>query len=73
MKLYELYGGRTGRRYFRGMLAEAGLTAPIEDEHEEYIRKLPSVLTINSRSWLTFLIDFIEKGKEATTAMNGAC
>ncbi|NEU62819.1 DEAD/DEAH box helicase [Paenibacillus sp. ALJ109b] len=68
MTLYELYGGRTGKRYFRGLLAEAGLTAPIEDEHEEYIRRLPSVLTINSRSWLTFLIDYIEKGKEPTTA-----
>lgn len=62
MTLHDFYGGRTGKRYFRGLMAEAGLTDAIEGELEEYIRRLPSLLSINSRSWLTFLIRYLEQG-----------
>lgn len=69
MSLYEFYGGRNGKRTFRGMMAEAGLIEPFEFENMEYLTKrIPALLSINSRRLLSFLIDYLEDpGKSAHT------
>lgn len=61
MSLYEFYGGRNGKRTFRGLMAEAGLIEPFEFENMEYLTKrIPALLSINSRRLLSFLIDYLE-------------
>lgn len=69
MSLYEFYGGRNGKRTFRGLMAEAGLIEPFEFENMEYLTKrIPALLSINSRRFLSFLIDYLEDpGKYART------
>ncbi|MHA2854214.1 DUF3427 domain-containing protein [Paenibacillus lautus] len=69
MTLYEFYGGRNGKRTFRGLMAEAGLIEPFEFEDMEYLTKrIPALLSINSRRHLSFLIDYLEDpGKSAHT------
>lgn len=69
MSLYEFYGGRNGKRTFRGLMAEAGLIEPFEFENMEYLTKrIPALLSINSRRLLSFLIDYLENpGKSAHT------
>ncbi|WP_339221911.1 DUF3427 domain-containing protein [Paenibacillus sp. FSL W7-1332] len=69
MSLYEFYGGRNGRRTFRGLMAEADLIEPFEFENMEYlIKRIPALLSINSRRFLSFLIDYLEDpGKAART------
>ncbi|KKO55125.1 DUF3427 domain-containing protein [Paenibacillus sp. DMB20] len=69
MSLYEFYGGRNGKRTFRGLMAEAGLIEPFEFENMEYLTKrIPALLSINSRRFLSFLIDYLEDpGKSART------
>ncbi|KOR87821.1 DEAD/DEAH box helicase [Paenibacillus solani] len=69
MSLYELYGGRNGKRTLRGLMAEAGLIKPFEFENMEYLTKrIPALLSINSRRLLSFLIDYLEDpGKSAHT------
>lgn len=69
MSLYEFYGGRNGKRTFRGLMAEAGLIEPFEFEDMEYLTKrIPALLSINSRRLLSFLIDYLEDpGKSAHT------
>lgn len=61
MSLYEFYGGRNGKRTFRGLMAEAGLIEPFVFEDMEYlIKRIPALLSINSRRFLSFLIDYLE-------------
>lgn len=69
MSLYEFYGGRNGKRTFLGLMAEAGLIEPFEFENMEYLTKrIPALLSINSRRLLSFLIDYLEDpGKSART------
>ncbi|MEC0259732.1 DUF3427 domain-containing protein [Paenibacillus lautus] len=69
MSLYEFYGGRNGKRTFRGLMAEAGLIESFEFENMEYLTKrIPALLSINSRRLLSFLIDYLEDpGKSART------
>lgn len=67
LSLYELYGGRTGRRWFRGLQAEAGLIAPLENDLSEYVKRIPALLNVNSRRWLEFLIAYVELGEQPST------
>ncbi|WP_342575201.1 DUF3427 domain-containing protein [Paenibacillus sp. FSL M8-0142] len=67
MSLYEFYGGRNGKRTFRGLMAEAGLIEPFEFEDMEYLTKrIPALLSINSRRLLSFLIDYLEDPGKST-------
>lgn len=61
MSLFELYGGRSGKRFFCGLMVEAEVLEPFEfEQQEEYVRRIPALLNINSRVWLNFLLSYIE-------------
>lgn len=62
MSIQELYGGRTGRRSFQGLLVEAGLREPYEWPHAEALTKrLPALLHLNSKEFLKFLLRYLEE------------
>ncbi|MFC5648613.1 DUF3427 domain-containing protein [Paenibacillus solisilvae] len=68
LTLYELYGGRSGNRTFKGLMAEADLIEPFEFENKEYlIKRIPSLLNLNSRRLLKFITAYLEEGKRAQT------
>lgn len=68
MSLHEFYGGRSGNRTFRGLMVEAGLLEPYEQDNMEYlVKRIPALLSMNSRRWLSFLIAYLEEGKQAGT------
>lgn len=68
MNLYDFYGGRNGRRTFRGLMAEAGLIEPFEFNDMAYLTKrIPALLNINSRRLLRFLIAYLEEEKSVQT------
>ncbi|GBF72544.1 NgoFVII family restriction endonuclease [Paenibacillus sp. 598K] len=68
MSLYEFYGGRTGKRSFRELLVEACLLEAFSFEQQAYLTKrLPSLLSMNSRRLLSFLIAYLEEGRAAET------
>src|SRR4029453_19332446 len=50
------------------LIAEAGLIEPFEFENTEYLTKrIPAILSMNSRRFLGFLIDYLEQGKPVQT------
>ncbi|MCG7408975.1 DUF3427 domain-containing protein [Paenibacillus sp. ACRRX] len=68
ISLYDVYGGRNGNRTFRGLMAEAGLIDPLEFENLEILTKrIPALLSMNSRRHLSFLIDYLEEEKLVQT------
>jgi superfamily II DNA or RNA helicase len=68
IQIHEIYGGRNGNRTFRGLMAEAGLIEPFQFDNMEYLtRRLPALLSINSRRFLHFLIAYLEEGKTVQT------
>lgn len=68
LSLYDFYGGRSGNRTFRGLMVEAGLLEPFEFENKDYLTKrLPALLSLNSRRLLKFLIAYLEEGKPVQT------
>lgn len=68
MDLYDFYGGRNGNRTFRGLMAEAGLIEPFQFEIVELLTKrIPALLSINSRRLLSFLISYMEERNGAET------
>ncbi|WP_281884800.1 DUF3427 domain-containing protein [Paenibacillus sp. YYML68] len=68
MSVHELYGGRTGNRTLRGLMAEAGLIEPFHFEHmDTLVKRMPALLSINSRRWLQFLIAYLEEGRPVQT------
>jgi superfamily II DNA or RNA helicase len=68
LTLYELYGGRNGNRTFRGLMAEAGLIDSFQFENVELLTKrIPALLSMNSRRLLSFLIAYLEEGKAVQT------
>ena len=68
ISLYELYGGRSGQRSFRGMMVDAEVLAPFEFENEENLTKrIPALLNLNSRRLLRFLLEYLEEDKQLTT------
>ena len=65
MSLHDFYGGRTGKRTFKGLMVEAGLLEPFEMKEADYlIKRIPALLSLNSKRLLTFLIEFLEQGKK---------
>lgn len=65
MSLYELYGGRSGKRFFRGLTVEAEVIEPFQfEQQEEYVKRIPALLNLNSRRWLKFLLAYVEHGVE---------
>lgn len=65
LSLYEFYGGRTGNRTFRGLMVEAGLLEPFEKKDADYLAKrIPALLSLNSRRLLKFLIGYLEDGQK---------
>jgi superfamily II DNA or RNA helicase len=68
LSLYEFYGGRTGNRFFRGLMVEAGVLEPFPFENgDTLIKRIPALLSLNSRRILRFLITYIEEGKKPET------
>jgi len=64
--LEELYGNRSSGRTFRGMMVEGGLRPAFKIADGEWlIKRLPSLLSINSKRWLEFLIRFVEDRYQA--------
>lgn len=50
------------------LLAEASLIEPFEFENREYLTKrIPALLSMNSRRLLSFLIEYLEQGKLVQT------
>jgi len=50
MSLHNFYGGRTGKRTFKGFMVEAGLLEPFEMKEADYlIKRIPALLSLNSR------------------------
>ncbi|GGE00162.1 DUF3427 domain-containing protein [Paenibacillus nasutitermitis] len=65
MSLQEFYGGRTGNRTFKGLMAEAELIASFEFANGESLTKrIPALLGLNSRRLLSFLIGCLENGRK---------
>lgn len=68
MTLYEFYGGRSGNRSFRGLLVEAELIPPYEFENGEFLTKrLPALISLNSRRLLLFIIAYLSGDTQAVT------
>lgn len=66
MSLHEFYGGRSGNRTFRGLMVEAGLLEPFEQDNMEYlVKRIPALLSMNSRRLLSFLLAYLEEGRQA--------
>ncbi|OFW78408.1 MAG: NgoFVII family restriction endonuclease, partial [Alicyclobacillus sp. RIFOXYA1_FULL_53_8] len=63
LTLHEFYGNRTSGRTFQGLMAAAGLRDPFEIANgDALIKRIPSLLSLNSRTMLEFLIRYIEAG-----------
>ncbi|HEY2493723.1 MAG TPA: DUF3427 domain-containing protein [Paenibacillus sp.] len=62
MSLFDFYGGRSGNRFFRGLMVEAEIIEPFQWEHPEYVKRIPALLNLNSRRWLKFLSNYLENG-----------
>ncbi|WP_276357044.1 DUF3427 domain-containing protein [Cohnella caldifontis] len=61
LSLFEFYGGRTGNRSFHGLMVEAGLLEPYEWDNGDYLTKrIPALLSLNSRRLLSFLLAYLE-------------
>ncbi|WP_261303999.1 DEAD/DEAH box helicase [Paenibacillus andongensis] len=64
---FELYGGRNGNRFLRGLMVEAGVLEPFELPPTELVKRIPALLNLNSRRLLKFLISYIEEEKQPET------
>ncbi|MFD0716229.1 DUF3427 domain-containing protein [Paenibacillus sp. GCM10027626] len=68
MSLYDFYGGRNGNRTLRGLMVEAGIMDPFEFDNSEFlIKRIPALLSMNSRRILSFLIAYLEEDKAVQT------
>ncbi|UJF32652.1 DUF3427 domain-containing protein [Paenibacillus hexagrammi] len=67
ISIYELYGGRNGNRFLRGLMVEAGVLEPFEFPTAELVKRIPALLNLNSRRLLKFLISYIEGQKQPDT------
>ncbi|MFC5700723.1 DUF3427 domain-containing protein [Cohnella faecalis] len=68
LSLYDLYGGRTGNRTFNGLKVEAGLMDAYEWENGEYLTKrIPALLSLNSRRLLRFVLAYLQEGAQPQT------
>lgn len=64
LSLYDFYG-RSKDRSFMRLLVEAGLKADFDCENEKFITsRLPNLFHLNSPTLLTFLIAYIENGRQ---------
>lgn len=62
MSLFDFYGGRNGNRTIHGLMVEAGLVDGGNWENGEYLTKrIPALLSLNSRRLLKFLIKYLEE------------
>lgn len=66
LSLYELYGGRTGKRTFSELKKEAGVAeerAAYTWNNADFVTgRVPALLNINSRRWIKFLLAYLEEG-----------
>lgn len=63
LTLQEFYGNRNSGRTFQGLMASARLRDPFEITNgDALIKRIPSLLSLNSRKMLEFLIRYIEDG-----------
>ncbi|MEB3103547.1 DEAD/DEAH box helicase [Ferviditalea candida] len=63
LRLVDFYGGRTGNRTFNGLKVEAGLLERYAWDNGEYLTKrMPALLSLNSRRLLRFLLAYLEEG-----------
>jgi superfamily II DNA or RNA helicase len=68
LSLHEFYGGRTGHRTFNGLRVEAGLLEAYSWENGDYLTKrIPALLSLNSRRLLQFLLIYLEYGSKPQT------
>lgn len=68
MSLNDFYGNRNSKRTFRGLMAQAGLHEPFNiTDGDSLIKRIPSLLSIDSRPLLKFLIRYIEEGYQPQT------
>jgi superfamily II DNA or RNA helicase len=62
LSLHDFYGGRNGNRTFYGLKVEAGLLEPFAWKNGEYLTKrIPALLSLNSRRLLQFLLAYLEE------------
>ncbi|WP_027417991.1 DEAD/DEAH box helicase [Aneurinibacillus terranovensis] len=62
LSLHDFYGGRTGNRTFNGLKVEAGLLDTYSWENGDYLTKrIPALLSLNSRRLLRFLLAYLEE------------
>lgn len=64
LSLFDFYGGRSGKRFFRGLMVEAEIIDPFPWDHPEYVKRIPALLNMNSRRWLKFLISYLDNSKQ---------
>ncbi|MBP1995825.1 DUF3427 domain-containing protein [Paenibacillus eucommiae] len=68
MTLHAFYGGRTGNRTLRGLMVEAELLEPFEFEHaDNLIKRIPALLSLNSRRLLKYLLAYLLGEKQQET------
>ncbi|NOU99513.1 DEAD/DEAH box helicase [Paenibacillus planticolens] len=67
ISLFELYGGRNGNRFLRGLMVEAGMLEPFELPPTELVKRIPALLNLNSRRLLKFMLSYIEEDKQSMT------
>ncbi|QSO49190.1 DUF3427 domain-containing protein [Alicyclobacillus mengziensis] len=68
MSLNDFYGNRNSGRTFRGLMVQAGLHEPFNiTDGDSLIKRIPSLLSIDSRPLLKFLIGYIEEGYRPQT------
>lgn len=66
MSLAEFYGGRSGNRMFRRLMVEAGLLENFAfDREDELTKRIPALLSLNSRRLLSFMIAYLEEKAQA--------
>ncbi|RXZ80912.1 DUF3427 domain-containing protein [Paenibacillaceae bacterium] len=68
ISLHEFYGGRTGNRTFRGLMVEAELLEPFETPQADFlVKRLPALLSMNSRRLIKFLLAYLSGERAAET------
>lgn len=71
LSLYELYGGKTGKRTFSALKEEAGVAeerAAYTWNNAEFVAgRVPALLNINSRRWIKFLLAYLGEGVRPRT------
>lgn len=73
MTLQEFYGGRSGKRSFHRLKIEAGLVeaelteASVWEQEDSLTKRIPALISINSRRLLRFAVSYLEDGADART------